>query len=127
MKTWMAAAVLAVMLCGASPGFAQSQPAVSEWQVPFLNCLTGPIASIGAYLQWGAERAAWEINQAGGIAGKPVKLTGIDTANDPQKGTVEMARIVFLHHRDSRDPIRLGSQTQRDPHIHPGAMLCRTN
>lgn len=94
MKTWMAAAVLAVMLCVAGPGLAQSQPVVAEWQIPFLNCLTGPIASIGAYLQWGAERAAWEINQAGGIAGKPVKVTGIDTANDPQKGTVEMARIV---------------------------------
>ena len=93
MKTWMAAAVLAVMLCVAGPGLAQSQPVVAEWQIPFLNCLTGPIASIGAYLQWGAERAAWEINQAGGIAGKPVKVTGIDTANDPQKGTVEMARV----------------------------------
>lgn len=94
MKKWMAAAVLAVVLVVAGPGFAQSQVAVAEWQIPFLNCLTGPIASIGAYLQWGAERAAWEINQAGGIAGKPVKVTGIDTANDPQKGTVEMARIV---------------------------------
>jgi branched-chain amino acid transport system substrate-binding protein len=94
MKKWMAAAVLAVVLVVSGPGFAQSQVAVTEWQIPFLNCLTGPIASIGAYLQWGAERAAWEINQAGGIAGKPVKVTGIDTANDPQKGTVEMARIV---------------------------------
>ena len=44
--------------------------------------------------QWGAKRAAWDINQAGGIAGKPVQVTGVDTANDPQKGTVEMARIV---------------------------------
>lgn len=88
------ASVLASMLFAAGPGFAQQPVAVNEWQVPFLNCLTGPIASIGAYLQWGAERAAADINQAGGIAGKPVKVTGIDTANDPQKGTVEMARIV---------------------------------
>ena len=94
MKKWMAAALLAVTLVAVGPAPAQTQPVVAEWQVPFLNCLTGPIASIGAYLQWSAERAAWEINQAGGIAGKPVKVTGIDTANDPQKGTVEMARIV---------------------------------
>jgi branched-chain amino acid transport system substrate-binding protein len=92
MKKWMAAGVVALMLLASGPARAQTQAA--EWQIPFLNCLTGPIASIGAYLQWGAERAAWEINQAGGIAGKPVKVTGIDTANDPQKGTVEMARIV---------------------------------
>ncbi|RKX87595.1 MAG: ABC transporter substrate-binding protein [Spirochaetes bacterium] len=65
----------------------------TEFEIPFLNCLTGPIASIGEYLQWGAERAAWEINQAGGINGVPVKVTGIDTAMSPEIGTVEMAKL----------------------------------
>jgi len=65
----------------------------TEWEIPFLNCLTGPIASIGEYLEWGAERAAWEINQAGGINGVPVKVTGIDTAMSPETGTVEMAKL----------------------------------
>ena len=67
---------------------------VTEWEIPFLNSLTGPLASIGEYLQWGAERAAWEINQAGGIAGKPVKILGIDTGNSPEQGTVEMSKLV---------------------------------
>ncbi len=67
---------------------------VDEWEIPFLNCLTGPIASIGEYLQWGAEFAAEEINAAGGIAGKPVKVVGIDTAMSPEKGTVEMSKLV---------------------------------
>jgi branched-chain amino acid transport system substrate-binding protein len=67
---------------------------VKEWEVPFLNCLTGPIASIGEFLQWGAERAAKEINEAGGISGIPVKVIGVDTALDPQKGVVEMGKIV---------------------------------
>jgi len=66
---------------------------MTEWEIPFLNCLTGPIASIGEYLEWGAERAAWEINQAGGINGVPVKVTGIDTALSPETGTVEMAKL----------------------------------
>ena len=52
------------------------QPAPKEWDVPFLNSLTGAIASIGEYLEWGAERAAKEINAAGGIKGKPVKIVG---------------------------------------------------
>ena len=26
----------------------------AAWEIPFLNVLTGPIASIGGYLQWGA-------------------------------------------------------------------------
>jgi len=67
---------------------------VDEWEIPFLNSLTGPIASIGEYLQWGAEFAAEQINAAGGIAGKPVKVVGIDTALSPEKGTVEMSKLV---------------------------------
>jgi branched-chain amino acid transport system substrate-binding protein len=67
---------------------------VEQWEIPFLNCLTGAIASIGEYLQWGAERAAGEINEAGGIAGKPVKIIRADTALEPQKGVVEMSKIV---------------------------------
>lgn len=65
----------------------------TEWEIPFLNVLTGPIASIGAYLQWGAEQAAREINAAGGIAGKPVKIGKIDTGMSPETGSVEMAKI----------------------------------
>ncbi len=67
---------------------------VDEWEIPFLNCLTGPIASIGEYLQWGAEYAAEQINEAGGIAGKPVKIVRVDTGMSPEKGTVEMSKLV---------------------------------
>ena len=67
---------------------------VDEWEIPFLNCLTGPIASIGEYLQWGAEYAAEQINAAGGIAGKPVKIVRVDTGVSPEKGTVEMSKLV---------------------------------
>ena len=88
------AAGIALVLLAASSGFARTQVQVKEWEIPFLDCLTGAIASIGEYLQWGAERAAQEINAAGGIKGRPVKIIGIDTALDPQKGSVEMARIV---------------------------------
>ena len=56
-----------------------SEVVVDEWEIPFLNCLTGPIASIGEYLQWGAEFAAEQINAEGGIAGKPVRVIGVDT------------------------------------------------
>jgi branched-chain amino acid transport system substrate-binding protein len=86
--------VLILVLFAAGLGFGQAKVVVSEWNVPFLNCLTGAIAAIGEYLEWGAERAAFEINAAGGIAGKPVKVVGVDTALDPQKGSVEMAKLV---------------------------------
>lgn len=89
-------AIFVFLLVVASLGFGQAKAkvVVTEWEVPFLNSLTGPIAAIGEFLQWGAEYAAKEINAAGGIAGKPVKVIGVDTALDPQKGSVEMARIV---------------------------------
>ena len=77
-----------------APEAAKATVVVNEWEIPFLNSLTGAIASIGEYLQWGANRAATEINQAGGIAGKPVKVTGVDTGLEPQKGVVEMSRLV---------------------------------
>jgi branched-chain amino acid transport system substrate-binding protein len=86
--------VMVLLLVAASLSFGQAKVVVNEWQVPFLNSLTGAIAAIGEFLQWGAEYAAAEINAAGGIAGKPVKVIGVDTALDPQKGSVEMARIV---------------------------------
>ena len=53
----VAAALLAIVGC--------QQPAPKEWDIPFLNSLTGPIASIGEYLEWGADEAAKEINAAG--------------------------------------------------------------
>jgi len=94
MKKLMVFGVLVTLLLTAGLGFAQTKVAVSEWQIPFLNCLTGPLASHGSMYQWSTNRAAADINNAGGIAGKPVQVIGVDTANDPQKGTVEMARIV---------------------------------
>lgn len=66
---------------------------VDKWEIPFLDVLTGPIAGIGEYLLWGAERAAEEINAAGGIAGKPVEIVAIDTGMEPNKGVVEMAKL----------------------------------
>ncbi len=82
----VATAILAIVGC--------QKPAPKEWDIPFLNSLTGQIASIGAYLEWGADEAATEINAAGGINGKPVKIIPVDTAMDPQKGSTEMARLV---------------------------------
>ncbi|MDR2078325.1 MAG: ABC transporter substrate-binding protein [Treponema sp.] len=68
--------------------------AVDTWEIPFLNVLTGPIASVGDYLQWGAEWAAAEINAAGGIAGKPVRIVRIDTGMEPAKGITEMSKLL---------------------------------
>jgi branched-chain amino acid transport system substrate-binding protein len=72
----------------------ESGVVVDQWEIPFLNILTGPIASIGGYLQWGADMAAKEINAAGGIAGKPVRIVGIDTTMEPAAGVTEMSKLL---------------------------------
>lgn len=91
--------LLAVTLALFAGGKTESGPAkggvvVDQWEIPFLNILTGPIASIGGYLQWGADRAAEEINAAGGIAGKPVRIIGIDTTMEPAAGVTEMSKLL---------------------------------
>lgn len=88
--------LMLVIFFGSFAGFAASKPevVVDEWEIPFLNCLTGPIASIGEYMAWSAHRAADEINAAGGIAGKPVRVIDCDTGVSAEKALEEMAKIV---------------------------------
>jgi len=64
------------------------------WKIDFLNSLTGPIASIGSYMSWSAQRAAQEINESGGINGKPLIVLEHDTGDSPEKAISEMAKIV---------------------------------
>ncbi len=90
----LAMAVLLVCLCASSLGAPQSTVVVDQWEIPFLNCLTGPIASIGAYMSWSAHKAADEINQKGGVKGKPIKIVDLDTGLSPEKAVEQMAKIV---------------------------------
>ena len=76
--------IFVVLVLASGLGFGQTVVA-KEWDIPFLNCLTGPIAAYGELFQWSADRAASEINAAGGIKGKPVKLVGVATGSDPQQ------------------------------------------
>ena len=85
--------IFVVLVLASGLGFGQTVVA-KEWDIPFLNCLTGPIAAYGELFQWSADRAASEINAAGGIKGKPVKIVGVDTGSDPQKGAADMAFLV---------------------------------
>lgn len=85
-----------LLLCFGDFGFCASlatEVAVDEWEIPFLNCLTGQIASIGKYMAWSARKAASEINAAGGIKGKPVKIVDYDTGVSPDKAIEQMAKI----------------------------------
>lgn len=71
-----------------------SQENNDVWKIDFLNSLTGSVASIGNYMSWSAQRAAQEINESGGINGKPVIVLEHDTGDSPEKAISEMAKII---------------------------------
>ena len=86
--------MMSILFIGTISTFGQEDVVVGEWRVPFLNSVTGPIASIGEYMSWSAQRAANEINEAGGVRGKPVKIDVIDTGVSKDKAMEEMAKLV---------------------------------
>lgn len=86
--------IICILLMGTMGIFGQEDIEVDEWRIPFLNSITGPIASIGEYMSWSARRAAEEINAAGGIRGKPIKIEVIDTGISKDKAMEEMAKLV---------------------------------
>ena len=71
-----------------------SQDDHKVWRIDFLNSLTGSVASIGNYMSWSAQRAAQEINESGGINGKPLVVLEHDTGDSPEKAISEMAKII---------------------------------
>jgi branched-chain amino acid transport system substrate-binding protein len=66
----------------------------SEWRIPFLIFLSGPIAGDAAQHKWLVTQVVDEINSSGGIAGKPLKVEFYDTAMDPPKAASCMAQII---------------------------------
>lgn len=84
--------ILSLLACALLMAGCAGRVKVSEWQVPFLDCMTGDLASYGQLFNWSAQLAASEINKAGGVSGKPIRIVPVDTGSDPQKGAVEMAK-----------------------------------
>lgn len=78
-----------------APSFIHAgEPVVKEWKAPTLIFLTGPYAGIGKQIQWSISEAVKEINEAGGIAGKPLVVEWHDTGFDPAKAAAEAAKVV---------------------------------
>jgi branched-chain amino acid transport system substrate-binding protein len=91
----LTAAILSLVLltsCGQDKS-EKTGPA-SEWKIPYLIFLSGPIAGDAAQHKWLTNQVVDEINSSGGIAGKPVKVEYYDTAMDPPKAASCMAQII---------------------------------
>jgi len=85
------------MLAGtvASVGPAQAQQAQGEpYRIGIILPMTGPTADYGSDFRKGAMLAEEEINAAGGIKGRPIKLVVGDSKNQPKDGVAEFKRLV---------------------------------
>ena len=90
------AAILSLAIFTSSCGDKEQErtgPA-SEWKIPYLIFLSGPIAGDAAQHKWLTNQIVDEINSSGGIAGKPVKVEYYDTAMDPPKAASCMAQVI---------------------------------
>lgn len=92
----LTAIVLSLVIFGSSCGQNKQEKTgpISEWKIPFLIFLTGSIAGDAAQHRWLTNQVVDEINNAGGIAGKPLVVDFYDTGMDPPKAASCMAQII---------------------------------
>lgn len=77
-----------------NPDANDGAPAVSEWVIPVLSAVTGPVAFVGEPAAWSAQYAADIINAQGGINGVPVKIQVYDTEFAPEVGAQLASNLV---------------------------------
>lgn len=89
MRGRLLAATLALGVT-ASPALAQQQPCIGN-----SAAVTGPAAFSGLAIKLGAEIAIDEINAAGGVLGKKLRLVQYDDAGAPPRGVDNTRRIAL--------------------------------
>ncbi|GFP28546.1 ABC transporter substrate-binding protein, partial [Candidatus Hakubella thermalkaliphila] len=84
----IAAAVLLIAVAACAPAPPE------EIKIGAIMSKTGALAAMGELIGDGAELAVKEINAAGGVLGKPVKLLLEDDATDPAKSLEAFKKLV---------------------------------
>jgi branched-chain amino acid transport system substrate-binding protein len=78
-------------------GYALAQPAQGEsYRIGIILPMTGSTADYGTDFNRGALLAEEEINEAGGVGGRPIKLVLGDSKNSAKDGVAEFKRLVEL-------------------------------
>src|SRR5260370_28015947 len=94
-KTTVLSAALALAGVLQFSGHALAQPAQGEpYRIGIILPMTGSTADYGTDFNRGALLAEEEINAAGGIGGRPIKLVHGDSKNSAKDGVAEFKRLV---------------------------------
>lgn len=83
--------------CGGAPkqeGGGTAQPQAKPIKIGMVNPLSGNAATYGQSTKNGLELAKGEINQAGGINGRPIELVFEDDAGDPKQAASATQKLV---------------------------------
>jgi len=101
MVTFAGAISLAAVGCDnkgsgeASPqGTGSAAPAAAEWRVGGYFSLSGAETQFGIDSKEGIELAIEEVNKAGGVKGKPIKVLFEDTKTNPQEATNKVLQLI---------------------------------
>jgi branched-chain amino acid transport system substrate-binding protein len=90
MKTrWALAAIIAFLWVMAASGLARAQEIV----LGYLHASGGPFATFSKTNLVAAQMAVDEINAAGGIAGKKIRIVSFDTAGKPDQAVVGLRKL----------------------------------
>jgi ABC-type branched-subunit amino acid transport system substrate-binding protein len=85
-------------LLGATAAIAGSAPAAEPVRIGITTILSGPTADRGQSEQYGAQIALDQINQAGGVLGRPVEAFYADNACKPDVGVPATKRLIEQQH-----------------------------
>ena len=95
MTSWMRWSAVAVALTASGWASAQQQGVTAdEIRVGTIQDLSGPIAALGKQVRNGMQMRVDEINKAGGIHGRKIKLLVEDSGYDPKKAVMAAQKLV---------------------------------
>lgn len=95
-RQFLASAAAASAALALSPGVARATQGVSKDQIVIgsLQDLSGPLVTLGKPIQNGMNMRVAQINDAGGIHGRKLKLVIEDTGYDPKKAVLAAQKLL---------------------------------
>src|SRR5690554_2381973 len=94
-RTWQLAVLFLAAIAVAAP--AQAVAGAQPIPIGLLGPQSGPTAYYGQQQRWGAQMAVDEINGAGGVLGRPLRIVAEDNACNPAQSVSALENLITLH------------------------------
>lgn len=93
---WMKTIMHAAAIAGLVPSMALASEGVSDTEVTFAQvaALDGPASALGLGMQLGLQAAFAEVNAAGGVHGRMLKLESMDDGYEPDRAVQQVQTVI---------------------------------